>query len=253
MCGIAGALVYEPKIARLNRLITAVNASVSRGEDSFGVVRWSPSSGFKCYRHMGQGKVGWLQSVGFPETDEPTFYIHTSRAEPTTEWRQEKGETDIPPFVGMGIAVAHNGIIANDKELVAEYMLSQISFIDTAIIPSLIQTIGVWKAVAAIRGGFALGIIDSQRSSLVLCRNFMPLSLAWEPGIVCFASEATFFSEADQPFRPYQIWDLPPYTGIELYSDGYSAPVAWEELQNRQGAGNEKRHPYPQLNWRTHG
>jgi 7-cyano-7-deazaguanine synthase len=251
MCGIAGALVYEPKIAQLDRFLTAVDTSALRGKDAFGVIRWSPSSGFKHYRHKSQqGKDGWLQSIGCPEKTEATIYIHTSRAEPTTEWLQEKSETDIPPFVEMGIAAAHNGIIANDDELVAKHKLARISSIDTAIIPSLVASIGVWKAVAAIRGGFALGIIDSYRAALVLCRNFMPLSLAWEPGIVCFASESTFFSDVDQPFRPYQIWELPPYTGIELYADGYCAPVAWENLQNQQ----EKtiRHPYPQLNWRTH-
>ena len=251
MCGIAGALVYEPNTARLNCLLAAVDASASRGTDAFGVVRWSPSSGFKCYRHMGQGKGGWLQSVGYPETAEPTIYIHTSRAEPTTEWRKEKNETDIPPFIEKGIAVAHNGIIANDKDLATKHMLSRISFIDTAIIPSLVASMGVWEAVAAIKGGFALGIIDSHQTALVLCRNFMPLSLAWEPGIVCFASETAFFPDADQPFRPYQIWELPPYTGIELYADGYCMPVAWAELSSRRGKA--MRHPYPRLNWNTYG
>ncbi|MCL2646068.1 MAG: hypothetical protein FWD61_03570 [Phycisphaerales bacterium] len=251
MCGIAGALVYEPKVARLDRLLAAVSASAARGEDSFGVVRWSPSSGFRRFCRIGQSQDGWLQSVGVPEAAEPTIYIHTSRAEPTTEWRREKSETDIPPFVESGIAVAHNGIIANDEELVTKYNLSRMSLIDTAILPSLAASIGVWEATAAIKGGFALSIIDSHRTALVLCRNFLPLSLAWEPGIVCFASEAAFFSGADQPFQSYQVWDLPPYTGIELYSDGYCTPVAWEKLPNRQAKAT--RYPYPQLDWRVHG
>ena len=251
MCGIAGALFYEPKVARLDRFVAAVSASAARGEDSFGVVRWSPSSGFRRFCRIGQGQDGWLQDVGLPETMEPTLYIHTSRAEPTTEWRREKSEADIPPFVKNGIAVAHNGIIANDEELVAKYNLSRMSLIDTAILPSLATSIGVWEAVAALKGGFALGIIDSYRSALVLCRNFLPLSLAWEPGIVCFASEAAFFVDVDHPFPPYHVWNLPPYTGIELYSDGYCAPVAWEEPSNRQV--KTVRHPYPQLEWRAHG
>lgn len=250
MCGIAGALVYEPSVARLDGLLAAVDASAARGVDSFGVVRWSASAGFRSYRRLGQVNGEWIQSVGYPESAEPTIYIHTSRAEPTTEWRREKKETDIPPFVDKGIAVAHNGIIANDEELATEHTLSRTSPIDTAIIPPLIAHIGVWETVAAIKGGAALAIIDSSRARLVLCRNFMPLAITWEPGIVCFASEAAFFPDAAQPFRRYQIWELPPYTGIELSAEGYCGPVSWgERLQEERAAWQT----YPELAWRTYG
>jgi 7-cyano-7-deazaguanine synthase len=185
--------------------------------------------------------------VGPPAADEPTVYLHTSRAEPTTEWRQEKTDTDIPPFVDEGIAVAHNGIIANDDDLAENYGLDRVSSIDTAIVPPLVARLGLWAAVAALKGGAALAIFDERRMVLALCRNFMPLVLAWEPGIVCFASEAGFFPEARRPFRTYQSWELPPYSGLELAGRGYRGPVTWGEQP--QWKDEEAWQPFPNLQW----
>jgi len=246
MCGIAGALVYDAKIARLECLEAAVAASASRGTDSFGVVRWSPSRGFREHRWLGTRRQDWLDVVGRPDADEPTVFLHTSRAEPTTEWQRQKTDADIPPFVDAGIAVAHNGIIANDHELAAAYGIKPTTAIDTAVIPALVARLGIRPTLALLKGGAALAILDSSTSRLVLCRNFMPLALAWEPGIISFASEASFFPGMADPFRPFQLWEMPPFTGIELSQAGFSAPFEWgavAELSNPDPAWR----PYPSL------
>jgi 7-cyano-7-deazaguanine synthase len=229
MCGIAGALIYDQKVARLDCLLAAVDASAGRGEDSFGVVRWSPSTGFRRHGRLGQTRDGWLDAVGWPEPDEPTVFLHTSRAEPTTEWIRHKTDRDIPPFVAEGVVVAHNGIVANDDELARAYRIARLSPIDTAVIPALVARLGVWRAMASLKGGAALAIFDSASAQLVLGRNFMPLALIWEPGIVCFASEAGFFPGARDPFPPFQLWELPPHTAIELSARGFRGPFAWGE------------------------
>lgn len=249
MCGIAGAIVYDEKQARLDCLLASVNASEARGEDSFGIIRWSPGNGFRRFATLNRLNRDWLGEVGKPNSGEPTIYLHTSRAEPTTEWRREKSDSDIPPFVDKGFAVAHNGIIANDDELEINHNLSRISLIDTAVLPPLISQIGVWEAVASIRGGAALAIVDSQRGVLTLCRNFMPLVMAWEPGIVSFASEAGFFPAASMPFKSYQLWELPPYTGIELSAQGYRGLVTWGDVPTWK-SDDEGWLPFPALNWR---
>jgi 7-cyano-7-deazaguanine synthase len=241
MCGIAGALIYDQKAARLDSLLGAVDASVARGEDSFGVVRWSPSTGFRRHGRLGPGLGDWLDIVGRPQPDELTVFLHTSRAEPTTEWRRNKTDSDIPPFVVEGIAVAHNGIIANDEELASAYRIARVSSIDTAVVPALVARLGVWPAVANLKGGAALAIFDSASAQLVLCRTFMPLVLTWEPGIVCFASEAGFFPGAADPFPPFHLWELPPYSGIELSARGYRGPFAW----------GEKPEPRNERDWRS--
>src|SRR5262245_17696647 len=123
MCGIAGAFIYDPAVARLDCLFAAVNASKARGRDAFGAVRWSPSTAFRKYARHVRGRHSWLAELGGPQPGELTTYLHTSRAEPTTEWRREKTDSDIPPFVDHNVAVAHNGIIANDEELTRQYGL----------------------------------------------------------------------------------------------------------------------------------
>ncbi len=251
MCGIAGAFVYEPEAARLDCLIAAIDASAARGEDAFGVVRWSPSTGFRRFLRHACGEHGWLTAVGTPEPGEPTIYLHTSRAEPTTEWRKEKSDADIPPFVDQGIAVAHNGIIANDDALALEFGLRRSSTIDTSIVPGLVERLGIWDAVGALKGGSALAILDSRKTELVLCRNFMPLVVSWEPGIVCFASEAGFFPEGGRPFRSYQSWELPPYSAIQISSHGFRGPSEWG--QDPGWKTNEPWEPFPALSWRTAG
>jgi glucosamine 6-phosphate synthetase-like amidotransferase/phosphosugar isomerase protein len=247
MCGIAGALIYDPRVARLDCLLAAVEASAARGEDSFGVVRWSPSTGFRHHGWPGRKRDRWLDTVGAPAPDEETIYLHTSRAEPTTEWQRIKTDRDIPPFVADGIAVAHNGIVANIEELASTYRLSPKSRIDTAAVPSLVARLGVWRTIANLKGGAALAIFDSASTHLVLCRNFMPLVTIWEPGIICFASEAAFFPGAGQPFPQFQLWELPPYTGIELSAQGFRGPFPWGKLP--KSASDEHWRAYPSLRW----
>jgi 7-cyano-7-deazaguanine synthase len=252
MCGIAGALVYDPGSARLDCLLAAVEASAARGQDAFGVVRCSPSTGFRKYGSHRRGPHHWLEQLGPPEPGELTAYLHTSRAEPTTEWRREKTDSDIPPFLAEGVAVAHNGIISNDEELIRRYDLHPISPIDTAIVPSLVARLGIWEAVAALKGGSALAIWDAQHGVLALCRNFLPLVLTWEPGIVCFASEASFFPEAQRAFRGYQRWQLPPFSAIEISAQGFRGPM---ECDYGRAAPTENNTwcPFPELRRRNHG
>ena len=247
MCGIAGAIVYDSNTARLDCLLAAVDASAARGEDSFGVVRWSQSTGFRHHGRPGRERGGWLDAVGGPAVDEPTIYLHTSRAEPTTEWQRHKTAKDIPPFIAEGVAVAHNGIVANDEELANTYRIERTSRIDTALVPSLVARLGVWRTMANLKGGAALAVFDAASARLVLCRNFMPLVTIWEPGIVCFASEAGFFPGSGGPFLPFQVWELPPYAGIELSAQGFRGPFAWGKQP--QPGKDEDWHPYPSLRW----
>lgn len=249
MCGIAGALVYDPRVARLDRFVDSVSASAARGEDAFGVLRWSRGTGWREFRTLRRAHGNWPQSIGGLTLDEPSFYLHTSRAEPTTEWKAEKTLDDVPPFRSDVIAVAHNGIISNDDEIAMRYGLARRSRIDTSILPPLIEKVGLWQAVAELQGGSALAMLDTRQSVLYLCRNFMPLVVLWEPGSVCFASEMHFFQGANEPFAPFRIWELPPYSCLELDAQGYRYPIPWgasirpDELPPRR--------PFPLLSWST--
>jgi len=227
MCGIAGALVYGK--APLDLFFHAVSECRNRGEDSFGVVRWSPSSGWKELRRL---TCRIEECVDFFQDGQPGphFYLHTSRAEPTTEFRPTKTETEIPPFRDGEVAVAHNGIIANDKRIARFFHITATSPIDTAIVPTVVQKIGFWRAIRLFRGGSAFGIIDARRGSLYLARNFLPLTVIWLPGMVAFASESQFFAGVDSPFPPYRVWHMPTFTAIEFCTRGYRDPISWGNI-----------------------
>jgi glucosamine 6-phosphate synthetase-like amidotransferase/phosphosugar isomerase protein len=226
MCGIAGALLYADAATTL--FFEAVRACRSRGEDSFGLLCWSPLGGWKELRRFSCKLDDWVAS--FRAQDWPCFYLHTSRAEPTTEYKEVKSESDIPPFRTASIAVAHNGIIANDTQLVRRYDLHPCSEIDTAIMPDLVAQLGFWQALRQIRGGCAFAVVDADRRTLYLARNFLPLTIVWQPGIIAFASERSFFPKSNRPFPPYRIWDVPAYTGIEFSTSGYGDPVRWGDV-----------------------
>ena len=143
----------------------AVGECRSRGEDSFGIVRWSPTGGWKELRRL-RCPVGDCVDFFRDGEPEPHFYLHTSRAEPTTEFRPHKANTDIPPFRDSNVAVAHNGIIANDDRIATHFGINPKSSIDTAILPPLIQQLGFWRAIGQLRGGSAFGVVDAERGSL---------------------------------------------------------------------------------------
>ena len=110
----------------------------------------------------------------------------------------------------------------------------------------LVARLGVRRALASLKGGAALAILDSTTARLALCRNFMPLVLAWQPGVVSFASEAGFFPGIGEPLRSFQLWELPPFTGIELSAEGFSSPFAWGDVSE---PSNAPWRPYPPLSW----
>lgn len=227
MCGIAGAIVSRNELPDI--FLCAVSACRTRGEDSFGLLRWSPDYGWKELRRL---SCSLEECVAFFDDGSPPphYYLHTSRAEPTTEFQPQKTEADIPPFRDGDIAVAHNGIIANDRELAFRFEIRTRSRIDTAILPPLVERLGFWNAIAQLRGGSALAAIDARSGSMYLARSFLPLTVAWRPGILVFASEARFFPGSEDPFPPYRRWDMPPFMGIEFSPLGYRNPIPWGDI-----------------------
>jgi asparagine synthetase B (glutamine-hydrolysing) len=228
MCGIAGALVLENGHPDLELFWEAVAACRQRGIDSFGMVRWSRQDGWREIHGIDLPLPECRKAMERGPEDGPVFFLHSSRAEPTTEWRSVKTEKDMPPFRGGSFAVAHNGIIANDAELTGKYGVEKSSPIDTAVLPGLAGKIGVRGMFSAIRGGSALAVIDAAAGVLSLGRNFMPLSIVWNPGLVVFASEGRFFPGFGSPFAPFHTWDLPPYSVLELSARGFRGPMSFE-------------------------
>lgn len=213
MCGINGALYYDasPQEEILREIIMRC---ADRGQDSCGVVAW--------------GETGWHESkcLGGPENLKPGFLpqntkivINTNRAEPTTEWVRKKTLSDVQPFRSNRTAVSHNGVIANDSDLRSQYGIDTTSAIDSAIVPPLIELLGVRDSVATLVGGLALAILDATAGSLHLYRNFLPIAIAWQPGVYYFSSEVKNLPRGGIGGESI-VETIPPFSGVTIESSG---------------------------------
>ncbi len=213
MCGINGALFYDSDPDQ-DVLKGIIERCADRGQDSCGVVAWGPE--------------GWRESrcIGGPENLPEHFLppmtriiINSNRAEPTTEWVREKTLADVPPFRNERYAVSHNGVIANDKELRATYGLDTASVIDTAILPPLLDKLGVRCAIDVLVGGLALAILDAATETLHLYRNFMPLAFVWSPGLYYFSSEVKNLPQSGIGSL-FTLEVLSPFSGVTIERSG---------------------------------
>lgn len=232
MCGIAGAMIFQSEKADKTVLWNVIDKCKTRGKDSFGIIIWNEFVGWLEYKSFNNDMNGYQNIFESNELKGLSILLHTSRAEPTTEWKKVKTISDIPPFRNDIFAVNHNGIIANDHELTELYNLHRDSSIDTSIMPDLIKNRGLFNSLNDIKGGAAFGIIDTKKKSLILCRNFMPLAIGWIPGMITFVSELSFYSEFDNPFSDWHFWDFPHYTVLELSPDSFKGPYAWNSDLN---------------------
>jgi len=214
MCGINGAFFYDspPDPAMLHQIISRC---ADRGEASCGVVSLRADHTFYQARVLG-GPAGLPADFLPPDA---TIVINNNRAEPTTEWVEHKTLADVQPFQSGRIAVSHNGIIANDHELRARFALNPATSIDTAVLPPLIEQLGVRAALALVQGSLAVAIIDAAAGCLHLYRSFLPLTVAWSPGRYYFSSEAKNLPPhlLGDPFRAET---LPPYSGVTIEGSG---------------------------------
>jgi len=218
-----------------------------RGRDSFGVVSIKRDGSITVFKERGKPSDALARVSRIIDTD-TVASIFNDRAEPTTEYVRVKSPDDIQPMIGNYIIVAHNGTIANDRELELRFELRRKSRIDTAILPPLLEKL--WDGsleglrdvlVRYVVGSYALAIIDRRRpGKLWLATNFKPLYLAWygELNALFFASLDDYL--IDNPNKP--VWELPiirrvePYSAVEVDVSG-----GWREVSLRIEAGNKRR------------
>jgi 7-cyano-7-deazaguanine synthase len=110
VCSVFGAIVSE-YAETAQDLHVVWNRSVERGRDSCGLAVCGTDGAVESWRAIGD-KVPVILS-------DPGVWIGNRRAEPTTEWVESKELSDVQPFeTPGGWVIAHNGTIANDKEIV---------------------------------------------------------------------------------------------------------------------------------------
>lgn len=242
MCSIFGILAsprdkHEASNLRYSA-VALLNHSKSRGRDGYGYLYQQAGSHNFIEKQVGSAfRVGMPVAIPEFRVGVTTKIVGNCRAEPTTEYVKEKRREDQQPYSLNGWHIAHNGTVANDKELRTELVDTKI---DSAAIVEIMPRISkdmppfrafeyFTKAIKQLKGSFAiLAANDEIKGHVFVAANYRPVWYAVGDGGVCFASSKETLERSCCAGVPQM---LPPYTaamfniqGIaraqSLYEDG---------------------------------
>jgi len=235
MCSISGCIIFKKK--RDKKELDLIDEKIKdiiikgedRGRDSFGVIVFRGDFNEKVIKSLQKPSVYFKEKKESLIDEKSIIVLNTDRAEPTTEYVKEKTFDDIQPFQFENIAVAHNGCIANDKELEKKYGLKRKTKIDTAIIPSLIYFNGGIGNIFELRkilrdelvGSYALAIYQNPHRYLYLATNYKPLFLLYDKrlDVLFFSSLENYLQKSDitNVFNVNEkLMQVPPYILLEI-------------------------------------
>ncbi len=210
MCGIVG-IVGRESVA--DGLVEALRRLEYRGYDSAGIATLEHG---RLERRRAEGKLSNLQiKLSQAPLSGAIGIGHTRWA---THGRPN--ETNAHPHATERLAVVHNGIIENFRELKEELQAAGARFesdTDTEVVAQLVhhlmgQGLGAVEAVAAalprLRGAFALGFLFAgEENFLIGARHGAPLAIGFGRGetylgsdalaLAPFTDEITYLEEGD--------------------------------------------------------
>ncbi|UPK31683.1 glutamine--fructose-6-phosphate transaminase (isomerizing) [Bradyrhizobium sp. 186] len=193
MCGIVGILGREPVA---EQLVDSLKRLEYRGYDSAGV---ATLEGRHLERRRAEGKLKNLEARLRAEPLKGTTGIGHTR------WATHGKPTvhNAHPHATERVAVVHNGIIENFRELREELQKKGTVFhteTDTEIVLHLVDDLltrgnkpveAVKQTLARLRGAFALGFIFAGEDDLMIgARNGPPLAIGYGDGEMYLGSDA---------------------------------------------------------------
>lgn len=232
MCAIVGALVWnlkdEKTVESVNNLIAhIVQKSHERGRDGRGyMVRMDLDDPIlmKNVRRMESASI-YNHSI-FQQCAQGVFLANL-RAEPTTEYVENKRKEDQQPYRLSPWTIVHNGTIANDKKL-RTYAVD--TKIDSAAIVEKLQADGAtglnsfYEAVLDLEGSYAiLAYNEETPRSLYVAANYRPIWYIGTDHGIFFASSRFYFPEgtAPQMLKPYTLAEFSIGTERTFYMQSY--------------------------------
>ena len=241
MCGI---IAYLGTGDSLSIIETGLQNLEYRGYDSAGIALAS-AGGLEVYKQS--GRIGDLT---LPSTAEATCGIgHTrwsTHGEPTDE--NAHPHTDCEG----NIAVVHNGIISNYRELKADlegHIFT--SETDTEVVPHLIEEerrtghdlrTAVARVVDRLEGSFAIAVTEAGSDELVGARQDSPLVVGHGEDGAFLASDVTAFAEHTRRVTYLADGDVVHITpdGVTIFNDGQRVErdidtVDWEPEAAEKG------------------
>jgi len=200
MCGIIASWNFDKKI------VSEITKKLSiRGRDGYGYFAM-----YKETEEIDKKMINPEKFVGLKQN--PIIYLANSRAVPTTEYETGAGFElrNQQPFENERYVVVHNGIIANDKELIQNFDLEPSANVDSSILPELFLRVGVVTGLKLIKGSFAILCWDKIDEKLYAAKNFMPLQYQIK------GEQCLFVSLSEMIPSNIVTRELPPYTCIEI-------------------------------------
>ena len=181
MCGIIGVIGRNNAH---NLLLEGLERLAYRGYDSSGMATLVNG---KIHKRRSQGKISNLENLLKEKPLEGTIGIaHTSWAT-----HGAPNEINAHPHTNDKVAIVHNGIIENFKEIRESHFLTKghqfVTETDSEVIVHLISQfieegndniIAVRKSLKKLQGAFALGIlIAGKDEQLIAARKGSPLAM----------------------------------------------------------------------------
>jgi len=228
MCGIVGVLGKEP-VAEL--LVDALKRLEYRGYDSAGVATLEQG---RIERRRAEGKLRNLEQLLKVEPLQGITGIGHTR------WAThgKPSEANAHPHMTDDVAIVHNGIIENFRELKAQLMAEGAPFssdTDTEVIAHLLTrelragkdpVAAVYQTLAHLQGAFALAMIfRGYEDLMIVARQGSPLAIGYGDGEMFVGSDAIA---------------LAPFTDrIAYLEDGDWAVITRQgvAIRDRTGAG----------------
>ncbi len=221
MCGIVGILGDEPVA---HGLVDALKRLEYRGYDSAGV---ATLEGGHLTRRRAEGKLKNLETRLTREPLQGTIGIGHTR------WATHgaPNESNAHPHATDKLAVVHNGIIENFRELREKLEAQGITFhteTDTEVVAHLVTAEmkggkGPVEAVAAalpqVRGAFALAFLfEGEENLLVGARRGSPLAVGFGDGEMFIGSDAIALAPFTDQIAYLEEGDLAVVTraGVEV-------------------------------------
>ncbi|MES2905705.1 MAG: isomerizing glutamine--fructose-6-phosphate transaminase, partial [Pseudomonadota bacterium] len=229
MCGIVGILSNQPVA---HHLMDALRHLEYRGYDSAGIA--TMENGVLA-RRRAAGKLKNLEELVEKEPLAGTIGIGHSRwathGKPSLE--------NAHPHMTQNVAVVHNGIIENYKELRESLLGDGINFeseTDTEVIAHLVTKAlrggkppkqAVSETLKKLRGAFALAFLFDGEEDLIICaRQGSPLAIGHGDGSMYLGSDALALTDFtnDVTYLEEGDWAVLHRSGVEIF-DRSDKPV----------------------------
>lgn len=197
MCGIMGFYCFGSKRPDKDKITNLFSLLETRGKDASGYAFINDKNLFVNKAPVNSSKL--IKTKEWLELELPKIMILHCRLK--TQGTEQNNANNHPIFGKQGIALVHNGIIYNDKEIIGKN--DRDAEVDSEAILALLalKTKGdkIKRLFEKIEGSFAVAIIDkSDPDRLILVKKDNPLNLYYniEDDILYFCSDRGMMQEA---------------------------------------------------------